>query len=256
MVTGHRLLSRQVRICCSLSRNGSLDSLNARLLTVSPVPEVREQLKAKERELAEYRTQITGELWSLFSTLAYLVVCGGKTCEYFDFWLSSSSKSAWEEGRHLQRCSNWGRRWAVFDIGSSAAVIMSESGHNLLLVLIHWFIIHPFQGCVNSSGQEWSSSSRIRNRLNVSHHWGLFLTTRTCSQRLKTGVVFFPFLFQLFSISSTRWRHIVQSLRKNLKVIKKLTWDTNENTKKKDLIWLNYEILWHNMKMSCHLSST
>lgn len=56
------------------------------------------------------RSQVSCEL--LFLTLTCLVCCGGKTYEWFDFWLFSSSESAWGEGKHMQRCSDWGRRWA------------------------------------------------------------------------------------------------------------------------------------------------
>lgn len=70
LVTGHHLLSLRVKICCFLSHNCSLDTVNARLLTLSPFPELRKQLKAKEWELAQDRARITGELWTPFSDTA------------------------------------------------------------------------------------------------------------------------------------------------------------------------------------------
>lgn len=64
VTTGHRLLTWQVKICRLLPPHSPLDSRSRRLLTLCPVPDVREQLKAKERELAKCHTQIISELWT------------------------------------------------------------------------------------------------------------------------------------------------------------------------------------------------
>lgn len=89
VVTAHHPLSSQVKICCFLPRNCSLNIVNAHLLTLSPLSELRKQLKAKERELAQDRAQITGELQTAFSDAALVGLLWRKDMRVI--WLSETA---------------------------------------------------------------------------------------------------------------------------------------------------------------------
>lgn len=155
--------------------------------------------------------------------------CAGKTREWFDFWLSDLQNLLVEKDRmcrttQMELQGELLECW-IFNIvgfaGQFAAVIRRDSALTLRLTLLRlfccWSISRLFQGWGKNSGQEGCSSNRIRKRFIVSYlhtHWGL--STKTCSQWFNL-CVFSP--NQLFSSSSTRWSHIVQSLRRNWKVI-------------------------------------